>query len=328
MATRSERHPRLLLLIANGEGKQGVESLAAALRVSSKTVRRDIASLRDVGVAIQEQIGDNGQKCYWLSKESLPQIKFAYDEALAMMLCRSGIRAFDGTPLGEASETAFEKITQAIGPMERRFLERMLPRIHIAQVGSDYAAHGEILDALTLGIEENRATFITYRSNRSTEPVTYDIFPYAMAEHRGSLYVVGWHNDEELVKTWKVDRMSDAEVTEIRFERPADFNAQEHFRGAFAIVTGDESITVRVRFTGTAARYVQEKRMHPTQQVEVLGQSLAEVTFELTSTMEIKSWVLSFGASAEVLEPQELRDEIQAELAAATNLYASEQIEK
>lgn len=327
MAIQSERHSRLLRQIVLGEGTQGIESLASTLGVSSKTIRRDIYRLRNAGFAIEEHACAHGQKKYRLAKETLPAISFVYDEALALMICRAGIRAFDGTTLGEAADQAFEKVMLAMGPVERKYLDRMLPRLHITQVGGDYSQHSEILDAITLGIEESRATFITYRSMRSTEPVTYDIFPYAMAEHRGSLYVVGWHNDAGQVKHWKVDRMLDAEVTEIRFQRPSDFDAQEHFRGAFAVVPGDEPIDVRIRFTGSAARYVQEKQMHESQQV-VHSDQKAEATFTLTSTMEIKSWILSFGASAEVLEPQELRDEIQAELANARSLYGVQEAKK
>ena len=49
-----------------------------------------------------------------------------------------------------------------------------------------------------------------------------------------------------------------------------------------------------------------------------------ELVMEAGGTPEIRNWVLSFGAGAEVLEPQSLRDEVAAQLAAASGLYSGE----
>jgi len=43
--------------------------------------------------------------------------------------------------------------------------------------------------------------------------------------------------------------------------------------------------------------------------------------FQLSSTVEIKSWVLSFGANAVVIEPEELRRAIALELEQLIKLY-------
>lgn len=116
--------------------------------------------------------------------------------------------------------------------------------------------------------------------------------------------------------------MLDAEATLVPFQRPKDFDAKKHFAGAFAIVVGTEPVTVCVRFTGTAARYVQEKQMHTSQEIVTKTSSSTEVTYQLTSTFGIKSWILSFGSSAEVLSPASLRTEIIQDLKAATDIYA------
>jgi predicted DNA-binding transcriptional regulator YafY len=42
---------------------------------------------------------------------------------------------------------------------------------------------------------------------------------------------------------------------------------------------------------------------------------------EVGGTAELRSWVLSFGAGAEVLEPEALREEVRAELREAARLY-------
>ena len=66
----------------------------------------------------------------------------------------------------------------------------------------------------------------------------------------------------------------------------------------------------RIRFNSEAARYVQEKTWHPSQEFtkEKDGSVVLEVS--LNDTHEIKAWTLSFGPKATVLEPESLRDEI------------------
>lgn len=147
MAKQTERHAKLLRVIILGDGQEGVASLAQALGVSSKTIRRDLTALRELGFAIEEHHGPHGHKSYWLSKDAMPQIKFTYDEAFALMLCGEGEAAFDGTPIGAAAENGFEKIRVALGPLEQRYLDRMMPRVHRSAVGGDYSAHAEVVDA-------------------------------------------------------------------------------------------------------------------------------------------------------------------------------------
>lgn len=314
MATKSKRHPRLLELIAIGDGKEDIDSLAKALHVSSKTIRRDLEDLRKLGFAIVERGELHGAKTLWLDKKSISHLKLTYDEVFSLLLYRLGNPTFDGTQIGQAAASAFAKVEGAMGPVEKDYVQRMMPRVRRHAVGGDYSKHSDIVEALTLGIEDAKAVEITYLSARSTEPVTYVIEPYGLVEHRGTLYVVGHSKRHDEIRTWKIDRMLGAEITRRSFQPPSGFNINEHFSGAFAIVRGDSTVEVTVRFTGSATRYVQEKRMHPSQRVELQSDGTALVHFELTSTLEVRSWILSFGSAAEVLSPKNLREEIREQV--------------
>lgn len=90
MAVRSKRHPKLLELIALGDGKENVDSLAVALQVSSKTIRRDLDDLRILGFAILEHGVAHASKTLSIDKQSLSQLRLTYDEAFALMLYRLG----------------------------------------------------------------------------------------------------------------------------------------------------------------------------------------------------------------------------------------------
>lgn len=315
MAPRAKRHPKLLELIALGDGAEDIESLAKALHVSSKTVRRDLNDLRSLGFTIHEHGDSHSPKKLSLDGRLLSQFKLTYDEAFALMLYRLGNASLEGTVFGQAAASAFAKFDGMIGPVEKEYLRRMMPRVRRNSVGGDYSKNPDVVEALTLAVEDAKVIAITYRSANRKEPLTYDIEPYGLVEHRGTLYVVGHSERHREIRVWKVDRVTAAEVTRRSFRPPNDFDINEYFGGAFAVVRGDAALNVAIRFTGTAVRYVQEKQMHPSQRVEVQPDGSAIAHFELNSTVEIRSWVLSFGPAAEVLSPESLRQEVRGLIA-------------
>jgi predicted DNA-binding transcriptional regulator YafY len=159
--------------------------------------------------------------------------------------------------------------------------------------------------------------FITYQSQQATEPVTYDVYPYGFIYHRGSLYLAGWAPEHGQVRHWKVDRIEAAELTPVHFQRPEEFNLQEHLAKSFGIFHGDGDIRVKIRFSPKVARYIREKTWHESQKLTPQPDSSLLAEFRLGSTEEIKSWALSFGKEAEVMEPTSLREVMAEELQTA-----------
>ncbi|HEX4130384.1 MAG TPA: WYL domain-containing protein [Pirellulales bacterium] len=312
-----------LLRAIAADGDATVKSLVGVTGMSDKTIRRDIAVLRRVGFPIEERSGDFGRKTFSLVKPDTPQLQFAYDEALALYLCRRSTAGFKGTFVDQALSTAFCKIEASLGRRAAKYVETMLGRIVHTQLGGDYADKAEMLDRLFIAIEEERAVFLTYQSQRATEPVTYDVYPYRIVDHRGSLYLLGNSPDHDELRTWKLDRMTDVGLTDVHFQRRDEPQAATLTDGAFGIFSGKGDVHVRIRFAPSAARYVSEKRMHASQRVEPQPDGSAIVEFRLSNTTEVKAWILSFGAAAKVLEPQELRNDIVHELSTMTRSYSS-----
>jgi predicted DNA-binding transcriptional regulator YafY len=304
----------LMQVLSDCRAERDVQSLAARFATSEKTIRRDIAELRSNGIDIIESREANNRKIYAIGKTSLPPLKLNFDEALMVFLGTSSLTAFQGTSLNQAARSALEKLRLHIGELESKYLDKLLPRFHSPKNFEVPGLDRYVVDELMVAIEDELAIFIEYLSAKSTEPLTYDIHPYGMAEHKGCLYVVGHscHHDE--IRTWKVDRILNAELTSFPFARPTTFDILDYFSTSFGVIAGDEEWFIKVRFTGAAVRYVTDRTYHPSQSSVSQSDGSVIVTFRLSSLAEIKSWILSFGSAAEVLEPKELRRTIQQEL--------------
>ena len=290
-----------------------IVEIARVCKVSDKTIRRDLNCLKKMGCRLEATTSGKGKKHYKLASGPNLALSLSFDEALAIFIGCHTSTAYRSAGLGQAAESSLSKLRQALGPLELDYLERHLSKFHRSQVGGDYARHSQMLDDLQLAIEDQIVLKVTYRSADRETALRYELHPYGLVEHRGTLYIVGYSSHRRAIRTWKLDRLSSTELTGKKFQRPPDFDLSAHFETAFAIIIGQQPQTIKVRFAPSAARYVLEKKMHASQQNEKLPDGTLIAQFELSSLLEIKSWILSFGAQAEVLGPPELRADIAQE---------------
>jgi predicted DNA-binding transcriptional regulator YafY len=104
------------------------------------------------------------------------------------------------------------------------------------------------------------------------------------------------------------------------FSHPRDL--AQHLSSSFGIFHSDGDVHVKIRFSSTVARYVEESNWHASQRLtkEKGGSLIAE--FDLDGTEEIKRWILSFGQHAEVLEPEKLRKSITKDIQYLISAYS------
>ena len=305
-----------------------VKEIGEELGVSQNTVRRDLETFQQAGFPLEAVVEDFGRKKWRIDPAKTgPGLSFAFDEAIALYLARHLLEPLAGTPFWDAAQRAFKKIRATLGTAALRYVERFGQVFYQTMVGtSDYSKKAEIIDQLVLGIEDRRTVFITYQSLQATEPVTYDIYPYGLIYHRGALYVVGWSPEHEEIRHWKVNRIEEAEVTQVPFQRPDDFDLRGHLAKSFGVYHGDGPgvFHVKVHFDPAAARYVSESRWHASQKLTPQKDGSLIAEFDLSDTEEIKRWVLSFGRHAEVVGPDGLRRDIATELRLQMDIYGDE----
>lgn len=303
-----------------------IKDMMHELGVSEKTVRRDLETFQAVGFPLKEHVGEFGRKTWHIEADKLePGLSFAFDEAIALYLGRRFLEPLAGTAFWEAAQKAFKKIRATLGAEALKYIDQFGTIFHQTMVGAgDYTKKAELIDELMVGIEDRKAVFITYQSLRATEPVTYDVYPYGLIYHRGALYLVGRKPQDEDICHWKVSRIEDAEVTEVRFQRPEDFDLGQHLARSFGVYHGDGDVKIKVRFAAAVARYVCESNWHESQKLVPQKDGGVVAEFELSDSEEIKRWIMSFGQHAVVLEPESLKVEIVNEMKMLLAAYGQE----
>jgi predicted DNA-binding transcriptional regulator YafY len=146
------------------------------------------------------------------------------------------------------------------------------------------------------------------------------VAPYKIWFFDGTFYLIGNCGLREDVRIFAMDRIHDLEPTDEPFEVPDDFNVDEFMKSSFGVFHG-EPVRVRVWFAADIAEYIREKVWHETQTIEPLPDGAIVFEAEVAGIAEIKFWILKWGAKARVIEPESLRQAIQAEAEAMARNY-------
>ncbi len=216
--------------------------IARRLDVDTRTVRRYIATLEEIGIPITAERGRYG--AYLLvAGFKLPPMMFTDDEALALSI---GLLAARSMGLTEASAA----VASAQAKLERVMPERLKGRtravadtVMLDLSRSSAAGASETLFTLSTAAQQYRRVHMRYRSAEGDE-TEREIDPYGLAHRGGQWYVVGMCHLRKGLRSFRLDRVTDVKMLDAVFVRPANFDAVAHL--TFSIATLPRSITAEI----------------------------------------------------------------------------------
>ena len=318
------RQWRLIQLLARSRYGAGLDDLAEELECTRRTVYRDLDALMYAGFPVTSEKRDNRVFYRFLETFEIGSAPFTPDELLALAFGEDLLGALEGTVFHDSIHSAIQKVRSSLGPELAGFLDRLrdsfrvLPGPH-----KRYADVRDVIRTLNEAVLDRRTIRMTYTTARTGEVSERELDPYRVWYRAGALYVIGHDHKSGEIRTFAVDRVREPELTDAGFEVPDDFDFDARTAAAFGVVA-DPPAEVRIRFDTRWALYVQEHSWHPSQVVEAAGDGAVELRMEVGVGDELRNWVLSFGAGAEVLEPAALRGEVAAELVRASARYAGD----
>jgi predicted DNA-binding transcriptional regulator YafY len=299
-----------------------IDGLAEQTGVTTRTIRRDLEALQEAGFPLFDEIHD-GKKFWTLDQKPfkrLDETAFTLAELSALYFSRTLVECLSGTPFERDVRSAFEKLSGALTPGMRQFLDRM-PLVMQAKAEPGAQATAPRTREVAQLIEatvQNRRISMLYHSFSSNREKTYLLEPYRLLFGQGGLYVIGYVPEYGALRTFAVDRIAHVSLTEERFE-PLEL-PDDTFAHSLGVNQGTPE-RIEIRFAQKIARYVRERVWHPSQEVSDLEDGSLRLTLNVVNDWALKSWVLGFGGLATVTHPAQLAEEIVAELTAARQNY-------
>jgi predicted DNA-binding transcriptional regulator YafY len=221
---------RLLSLLQMPRDWSGTD-LAGRLGVTTRTVRRDIDRLRELGYPVDATMGPIGG--YRLAAgTTLPPLLLDDDEAVAVVVGLHTAAVSGVTGIAETSLRALMKIEQMLPSRLRHritALERAMLAIPPRRVGPmiDAAA----LTAISAAIRSAETLHFGYVDHHTTASQR-TVEPHRLVAWGRKWYLVGWDVDRDDWRTFRIDRMSLRTPNGPRFTRrePPDGDVAAYLR--------------------------------------------------------------------------------------------------
>jgi predicted DNA-binding transcriptional regulator YafY len=314
-----EHHPRGITLY----------ELAEAIGVTPRSMRRylkEVASELDLEPL---PVRAGGALRWRIRAGDLPRkIELRRTQTYAILAARRLFESMRGSTLFDEIEMATQRLLALAnrpgrgpnaGLADARLEERFL---YLPVAPKDYSSKTEEMDDLFQSVADLRPLKCRYRSGRDGTEETVVIHPYAMVLYKDAIYCVGLHTTKGEVRTFLLDRMRDTESSALeRFALPADFKVDDYFQGGFGIWRGARKCKVVVDFEAQVADLVRSRRVHETQKLTTLADGTVRLTMTVGDLTELTSWILGWGKTAKVVEPEELAHAVRGELEGALAKY-------
>lgn len=270
--------------------------LAEQFEVSRRTIQRDIESLCRAGIPISTAQGAGGgisiMEGYRVDRTVLT--------APEMQAILAGLRSLDSVSGTRRYAQLMEKLSAGAGTLVPGGAHMLI------DLSSWYKTSlPPKIEVIQGAIEQHRAIRFAYFSPKEESVRTVE--PYYLVFHWSTWYVWGWCRTREDFRLFKLNRMTDLTASEPFIPRPAplpDLTPERIFPAAYQVT---------VLFAPSCCwRLVEE---YGTDRFTVEPDGRLRFTGDFPDADSVLSWVLTFGDKAELVEPEELREQL-ANLAA------------
>lgn len=285
--------------------------LAGELEVSTKSIYRDIEFMRDrLELPLEYDPVRNGYH-YTQEVTSFPTLQITEGELFALLVAEKALQQYRGTTFEKPLVSAFKKMAAALPDTVSLNLADWEQTISF-RTSAEPILNLEIFDALAKATASHRQLQLSYRKpgRKGMEPRIVD--PYHLANINGEWFLFGYCHLRKDIRTFVPARIHQVSETGKSFVRPQKFSLEKRLRDSFGVISGQGEFDVVVRFDELVADYIREKRWHPSQQLIELADGGVELRLKLSSLVEVRRWILSWGGSAVVVKPRELYESVRA----------------
>jgi predicted DNA-binding transcriptional regulator YafY len=322
VGTKRDRLARLgrviAVLKAHPDGIH-VGDLARRTDTSVRTVYRDLKAIEN---ELLIAVWSEGGKWGVASDEFLPPLKLTLNEAMAVVLsARLMVRYADKYDPDLAA--AFEKLEEGLPAALREHVERTLDMLARHPRDEAFSRH---VHRLTQAWAERRVVSLDYdpaRYGTGSERRRATVRPYLIEPslQTHALYLIGFDEGRNGLRTFKIERIRDVALTPTTFEPPEGATVEAMLTRAWDIIADQPEVEVVLRFAPSVAARVSEATWHPTQQVSIEPDGSLLWRARVSGPIEIRLWILSWGDEVEVVEPASLRDDVAATVRRAAARY-------
>jgi len=292
------------LLLLQARGRVTAAELAGELEVSIATARRDLEALSAAGIPVYPQAGRGGG---WAlvggARTDLSGLTATEAQALFLL-------AGPASSTGPAVRSALRKLIRALPATFRADAQAAADAVVVdpARWGEHQRELPELVADLQTAVVRRRKVLLGY-ANRAGEQSQRLIDPWGLVDKDDIWYLIAGTGAGQ--RTFRVDRITDAFVTDQAADRPADFELSRAWDAVVQHVERARSpVTATVLIRDRLVPVLQDQFGRHSDVLESLGDGRVRVRVAAPSPRSIAEHLAGWGAMVQVEEPDSVRLEL------------------
>ena len=270
---------------------------------NTKTLRSDIALLRDMDIDIVTTPGRPNKYFLGARLFEMPELKLLLDAvASSRFITKSKSRELS------------RKLTSMASENQRKQLSR-----HIYSTGRVKPGNENIyyyVDLINNAIElKKKISFSIIEFDGRKKKVlrndgeVYVISPYAMYWNDDFYYVVGWSDKRDVMGAYRIDRMDDPQIlNEKAVKKPKGFRVTDYSHKVFEMFEGEE-VRVKLECRNDLMKYVID-RFGMKFEIETATNETTYCYVDVCLSPTFYGWVFGFSGNIIIREPEAAVEEI------------------
>jgi predicted DNA-binding transcriptional regulator YafY len=298
-------------MLLQTHGKMPAADLARELKVSVRTIYRDLQALESAGIPIYTESGPGGG-CGLLEEFKTDLTGLTEGEVRALFLLNVPGPIAD-LGLSQEFKGALHKLAASIPGPQRGNDSWVRQRIFLDWESPPSPDWPET-DLITIqkALWQDRKLLLTLELGFQTI-VERLVEPYGLVNRDGVWYLISKRVDQSRV--YLVSRIQDAVILNESFVRDEEFNLKRFWAGWWETQEANRPsyqvkarVSVAIRDLFPRRFFVEERTLETPNGAD--SEEKATVNLHFTSFQEARRWILAGGRGFEVLEPEALRQSI------------------
>ena len=264
--------------------------------LSRKTIRPDIELLNELGCNI-EIVESKPNRYYWGERRfELAELKMLIDAVSSSRFI----------PARKTRELTKKLTALASEPQAELLSRHIYPAYEIKPKNEKLLS---TVDRINTAIDQKKKISFRYEEYNAfkrkilrNDGEVYTLSPYVLYWNDDFYYAVGWSEKHGDISSFRVDRMRDVRILDIKGEkRPKGFKIADYAQTVFEMYTGEEAEVV-LQCENELMKYIVDRFGEKVKARPNTKETFtAEVTVRLSPTFY--GWVFGFGGRIRILSP-------------------------
>jgi predicted DNA-binding transcriptional regulator YafY len=310
-----------IVLLLQAHHQMTARDLASRLEVSERTIHRDMDALSGAGIPVTAARGSGGG--WFLLGEYRTNLTGLTESEIQSLFVTKPPKVLADLRLEKAADGALLKLLASLPATFRQGAERARQRIHVDVSGWSRREEAvPFLPVLQQALWLEQKLLLKYERGVDCDAVQRVVEPYGLVAKGSAWYLVGAVDGN--VRSYRVSRVTHAEVLHEHASIPADFDLAEFWQRSATTFKKNvpnyvaqfwvaPAVLPRLSFAGRFARVTE------TDETDARGWRKAVVGFDVEEMA--CEYAVSFGPNLEVIEPLSLREKVVNMVQATLEFY-------